>query len=228
MIFLNNIKVFYLTTIFFSIVMLIQGADVASAKNWNLNKSDGQDSIKKPDKTNQVPKKSETKEIEKENKEGFTGTEKPSVGLTMPDWCSMLPTEKDHLYACGIAKSNNLNFARRRALLDAKRQLADIINGRISSIMTEFVGLSNDTQNKEINEKSKMVTQNLIAETGLWGYEQIGSETEVVDRAYRHFVLVRFPIGRASMRLLGKIRNDDVLSGQTKAIQKLKQKYTAE
>ena len=44
-----------------------------------------------------------------------------------------------------------------------------------------------------------MVTQNLIAETGLWGYEQIGSETEVIDRAYRHFILVRFPIGEASM-----------------------------
>ncbi len=223
--FLKNKGILYLIASLFSIGILIQDTDDALAKNWNLNKSDQQENSQKPEKTNQVPRKPETTEIEKENKDGFTATEKPSGGLTMPDWCSVLPTEKDHLYACGVAKSNNLNFARRRALLDAKRQLADIINGRISSLMIEFVASSNDTQNNEINEKSRMVTQNLIAETGLWGYEQIGSETDVVDRAYRHFVLVRFPIGRASMRLLGKIRNDDVLSGQTTAIQKLEKKY---
>ena len=208
--------------------VLIQDIDDAVAKNWNLNKSDEKGNSQKPEKTEQVPKKPTTIEIERENKEGSRAKQKQSVVLTMPDWCSMLPTERDHLYACGIAESNNLNFARRRALLDAKRQLADIINGRISSIMTEFVSLTNDSLNMEINEKSGMVTQNLIAETGLWGYEQIGSETEVIDRTYRHFILVRFPIGEASMRLLGKIRNDDVLSGQTKAIQKLEKKYALE
>ena len=223
--FLKNKGILYLIASLFSIGILIQDTDDALAKNWNLNKSDQQENSQKPDKTEQVPKKPKTKGIEKENKEGSTTQQKQSVVLTMPDWCSMLPTERDHLYACGIAKSNNLNFARRRALLDAKRQLADIINGRISSIMTEFVSSTNDSLNNEITEKSRMVTQNLIAETGLWGYEQIGSETEVIDRAYRHFILVRFPIGEAGMRLLGKIRNDDVLSGQTKAIQKLEKKY---
>ena len=226
--FLKNKRTLYLIASLFSIGILIQDTGDALAKNWNLNKSDEQENSQKPEKTEQVPKKPKTIEIERENKEGSRAKQKQSVVLTMPDWCSMLPTERDHLYACGIAKSNNLNFARRRALLDAKRQIADIINGRISSIMTEFVSLTNDSLNMEINEKSGMVTQNLIAETGLWGYEQIGSETEVVDRAYRHFILVRFPIGEASMRLLSKIRNDDVLSAQTKAIQKLEKKYALE
>ena len=223
--FLKNKGILYLIASLFSVGTLIQDTDDALAKNWNLNKSDQQENSQKPDKTEQVRKKPKTIVIEKENKEGSTTQQKQSVVLTMPDWCSMLPTERDHLYACGIAKSNNLNFARRRALLDAKRQLADIINGRISSIMTEFVSSTNDSLNSEITEKSRMVTQNLIAETGLWGYEQIGSETELIDRAYRHFILVRLPIGEAGMRLLGKIRNDDVLSGQTKAIQKLEKKY---
>ena len=226
--FLKNKRTLYLIACLFSIGILIQDTGDALAKNWNLNKSDEQENSQKPEKTEQVPKKPKTIKIERENKEGSRAKQKQSVVLTMPDWCSMLPTERDHLYACGIAKSNNLNFARRRALLDAKRQLADIINGRISSIMTEFMSLTNDSLNMEINEKSGMVTQNLIAETGLWGYEQIGSETEVVDRAYRHFILVRFPIGEASMRLLSKIRNDDVLSAQTKAIQKLEKKYALE
>ena len=226
--FLKNKRTLYLIACLFSIGILIQDTGDALAKNWNLNKSDEQENSQKPEKTEQVPKKPKTIKIERESKEGSRAKQKQSVVLTMPDWCSMLPTERDHLYACGIAKSNSLNFARRRALLDAKRQLADVINGRISSIMTEFVSLTNDSLNMEINEKSGMVTQNLIAETGLWGYEQIGSETEVVDRAYRHFILVRFPIGEASMRLLSKIRNDDVLSAQTKAIQKLEKKYALE
>ena len=57
----------------------------------------------------------------------------------IPDWCNILPTEIDHVYACGEAKSERLNIARKRAVLDAKRQMADIINGRISSVMREFV-----------------------------------------------------------------------------------------
>ena len=139
----------------------------------------------------------------------------------IPDWCVVLPTEVDHLYACGVAKSDNLNFARRRAVLDAKRQLADTINGRISSIMNDFVTSTGSGTNEIILKHSEVITRNLIEETGLWGYEQIGSETQADNNKFRHYVLMRFPIGRAQMRLLVKIRDDDTLYGQTKAKLKL-------
>ena len=139
----------------------------------------------------------------------------------IPDWCLVLPTEVDHLYACGVAKSDNLNFARRRAVLDAKRQLAGTINGRISSVMNDFVTSTGSGTNETILQHSVVITRNLIEETGLWGYEQIGSDTQTDGNKFRHYVLMRFPIGRAQMRLLAKIRDDDTLYGQTKAKQKL-------
>ena len=139
----------------------------------------------------------------------------------IPDWCMVLPTEIDHIYACGVAKSNNLNFARRRAVLDAKRQLADTINGRISSVMNDFVTSTGSGTNETILQHSEVITRNVIEETGLWGYEQIGSDTQADINKFRHYVLMRFPIGRAQMRLLAKIRGDDTLYGQAKAKQKL-------
>jgi len=139
----------------------------------------------------------------------------------IPDWCVVLPTEVDHLYACGVAKSDNLNFARRRAVLDAKRQLADAINGRISSVMNDFVASTSSGANESIQRRSESITRNVIEETGLWGYEQIGSDTQAENNKFRHYVLMRFPIGRAQMRLLAKIRDDDTLYGQAKAKQKI-------
>jgi len=139
----------------------------------------------------------------------------------IPDWCVVLPTEVDHLYACGVAKSDNLNFARRRAVLDAKRQLADAINGRISSVMNDFVASTSSGANESIQRRSESITRNVIEETGLWGYEQIGSDTQAENNKFRHYVLMRFPIGRAQMRLLAKIRDDDTLYGQSRAKQKI-------
>jgi len=139
----------------------------------------------------------------------------------IPDWCVVLPTEVDHIYACGVAKSDNLNFARRRAVLDAKRQLADAINGRISSVMNDFVASTSSGANESIQRRSESITRNVIEETGLWGYEQIGSDTQAENNKFRHYVLMRFPIGRAQMRLLAKIRDDDTLYGQSKAKQKI-------
>ena len=150
-----------------------------------------------------------------------TAAEVRETKSNIPDWCVVLPTEVDHLYACGVAKSDNLNFARRRAVLDAKRQLADAINGRISSVMNDFVASTSSGANESIQRRSESITRNVIEETGLWGYEQIGSDTQAENNKFRHYVLMRFPIGRAQMRLLAKIRDDDTLYGQAKAKQKI-------
>ena len=107
--FLKNKRTLYLIASLFSIGILIQDIDDALAKNWNLNKNDEKGDSQKPEKTEQAPKKPKTTVIEKENKEGSTAKQKQSVVLTMPDWCSMLPTERDHLYACGIIRCASTN-----------------------------------------------------------------------------------------------------------------------
>ncbi len=86
--FLKNKRTLYLIASLFSIGILIKDTDDSLAKNWNLNKNDGQESSHKTEKTEQVPKKPKAIVIEKENKEGSTTKQKQSVVLTMPDWCA--------------------------------------------------------------------------------------------------------------------------------------------
>ena len=45
----------------------------------------------------------------------------------IPNWCIELPKTNVAIYSCGIGNSSQLNLARNRALLDAKRQLADVV-----------------------------------------------------------------------------------------------------
>ena len=61
------------------------------------------------------------------------------IVLETPDWCLNLPESNIALYRCGVGESINLNMARNRATLDAKRALADQIDSEISSRMEDFL-----------------------------------------------------------------------------------------
>ena len=54
---------------------------------------------------------------------------------SIPKWCLNPPQSDLALSACGSGESSNMNMARNRAILDAKRLLADSIDSEISSRM---------------------------------------------------------------------------------------------
>ena len=141
-----------------------------------------------------------------------TLTPEETIVSNMPDWCLNLPSSEVALYRCGIGESSDLNMARNRAVLDAKRGLADSIDSQISSRMEDFLKATGTGDNEEIRQRSEMVTKNVTVEAQLIGYKETRAETQSVGSKFLHYVLLEYPIGQANQALLTKIKEDEVLS----------------
>ena len=105
------------------------------------------------------------------------------------------------LYRCGIGESSDLNMARNRAVLDAKRGLADSIDSQISSRMEDFLKATGTGDNEEIRQRSEVVTKNVTVEAQLIGYKETKAETQSVGSKFLHYVLLEYPIGQANQAL---------------------------
>ena len=79
----------------------------------------------------------------------------------IPDWCLNVPISDFGLSACGAGESTSMNMARNRAILDAKRQLADSIDSEISSRMEDFLKSTGMSSNEEVKQASEIVTKTL-------------------------------------------------------------------
>jgi len=122
----------------------------------------------------------------------------PEVGnvkaSVIPEWCNNLPENTIFsIYACGTAKSDTLSMARTRAQLDAKRQLADILQNQISTSLTE--------QTKDGKTTTEQDTENYSKELTIRGYQRLKEETISVENGYQHFILMEMDIGVSSMDL---------------------------
>ena len=135
----------------------------------------------------------------------------------LPSWCQSVPSSDLALYACGAGNSGNMNMARTRATLDAKRQLADMIDSQISSRMEDFLKSTGTGTNEQILQQSEIITKNVTIEAQLTGYKQKESETQNIGSKYHHYILLEYPIGKANQALLNKIKQDELLSTQKAA-----------
>lgn len=135
----------------------------------------------------------------------------------IPSWCQSVPSSDLALYACGAGDSGNMNMARTRATLDAKRQLADMIDSQISSRMEDFLKSTGTGTNEQILQQSEIITKNVTIEAQLTGYKQKETETQNIGSKYQHYVLLEYPIGKANQALLNKIKQDELLSTQKAA-----------
>ena len=129
-----------------------------------------------------------------------------------PDWCLNLPQSNLAIYRCGIGESNNLNMARNRATLDAKRALADQIDSEISSRMEDFLQSSGTGATEQIRQRSEVITKNVTVAAKLTGYKEVYSESQSVGTQFIHYVLIGYPIAVANKDLLNQIKEDEVLS----------------
>lgn len=122
----------------------------------------------------------------------------PEVGnvkaSSIPDWCNNLPENTVFsIYACGTAKSDTLSMARTRAQLDAKRQLADIMQNQIATSITEQMTEDSTTVNQDTTSSS----QDMIVR----GYQRLKEETITIENGYQHFILMEMDIGTYSKDL---------------------------
>jgi hypothetical protein len=135
----------------------------------------------------------------------------------MPDWCLNIPSSDNALYACGLGNSSNLNMSRTRATLDAKRQLADMIDSEISSRMEDFLNSVGTGANEQIQQQSEIITKNVTIEAKLTGYKQVQAEAQNIGSKFQVYVLLEYPVGKANQALVNQIRQDEILSTQEAA-----------
>lgn len=135
----------------------------------------------------------------------------------IPDWCLNIPTSDSGLYACGSGNSSNLNMSRTRATLDAKRQLADMIDSEISSRMEDFLNSVGTGSNEQIQQQSEIITKNVTIEAKLTGYKQIQAEAQNIGSKFQVYVLLEYPVGKANQALVNQIKQDEILSTQEAA-----------
>ena len=135
----------------------------------------------------------------------------------MPDWFASPPSDEFSIYQSGTGSSADLQFAWDKAVLSAKRGVADRVNSRISSKLKEFLSESGVAENAKVLYESEHVTTNLITEANLSGYSVTDKKIIPAGSQYRVYVLLQYPLGSANRMLLDQIKKNDVLETQVKA-----------
>lgn len=135
----------------------------------------------------------------------------------IPSWYGNPPNDEFSIYAPGTATSTDLQFALDKAILAAKRSLADRVNSRLSSKMKEFVSESGAGENAQVLNESERVTSNLITEVNLTGYAVTERKMIPSGNQYRAYVLVQYPLGSANRLLVEQVKKNDLLQGRLRA-----------
>ena len=158
----------------FSSIGVVQPADALTfKKDGSVVQKDGT-VVRPPKNTDQKPEENtkSTPLIEKSAKKAL------AVGR-IPDWCNAPPENTVfRISACGTASAINFSMAKNRALLDAKRQLADVVNGAIEFANNTVVSSASDVP--------------------IRGYKRLAEETKTIKGRAYHFVLLQMEIGPAA------------------------------
>ena len=158
----------------FSSIGFVQPTDALTfKKDGSVVQKDGT-VVRPPKNTDQKPEENtkSTPLIEKPAKKAL------AVGR-IPDWCNAPPENTVfRISACGTASAINLSMAKNRALLDAKRQLADVVNGAIEIANNTVVSSASDVP--------------------IRGYKRLAEETKSIKGRAYHFVLLQMEIGPAA------------------------------
>ena len=162
-----------------SLVLLLSSIGFVQPVNALTFKKDG--SVVQKDGTVVQPSKNTDQKPGKNSQP--TSIEKPArqalAAGRIPDWCSAPPENTVfRISACGTANAINLSMAKNRALLDAKRQLADVVNGAIEFANNTVVSSASDVP--------------------IRGYKRLAEETKTIKGRAYHFVLLQMEIGPAA------------------------------
>lgn len=153
---------------------------------------------------------------EQKKQEARADAVKDSVA-DLPSWYVKPPTDEFSLYAPGTSMSSDLQFAEDKAVLGAKRALADRVNSRLSGKMKEFLSESGSGENPQLLAESERVTSNLITEVNLSGYTITEKKFMPVGQQYRAYVLLQYPLGSANRILVDQVNKNSVLQGKLRA-----------
>ena len=160
---------------------------------------------------------------EQQKKEEARGEAVEKTVEELPDWYTKLPTDEFSIYSAGTATSPDLQLAIDKGTLNAKRVLADRINGLISSKLKEFVTEKGQDEDPTIVAEVERVTSNLITEVNVSGYSQADAKVVTQGSKYRAYVLLRYPIGKANDILVDQVKKSRIIEGKLRASKAFKE-----
>lgn len=166
---------------------------------------------------------------ERQKEETRISTVKATVDET-PSWFLNPPREDNAIYAPGTATSSDMQLAMDKAVLSAKRTLADTLSSMLSSKMKQFISESGAGEDATVLSETERVTTNLITETTLAGYSRTQAKVVPQGNQYRAYVLLQYPTGSANKVLMDRVKQERVLESKlrsSKAFQDLEQEIQA-
>jgi len=135
----------------------------------------------------------------------------------LPSWFTTPPTSDTAIYVPGTSISSDLQFAEDKAVLAAKRAMADRVNSRISGKMKEFLSESGTGENNHVLAESERVTSNLITEVNLAGYSITEKKFVPVGSQYRAYVLLQYPLGNTNALRTDQLNQDGLQQSKLRA-----------
>jgi hypothetical protein len=133
----------------------------------------------------------------------------------LPDWYVNPPKDEHSLYAAGTADSSDLGFAFDKAILSAKRSLADRMNGALSSEHKEY--LQENVTGAQPVQMSDRATTNRITDVVLNGYTVVHTKLVPTDTRYRVYVLLQYPLSNAGPEPNKQVARDSMQDTKLKA-----------
>jgi len=140
-----------------------------------------------------------------------------STVVESPKWYTQPPVDATAIFATGTANSSDLQMSMDRAVLAAKRELANQLNARLSSKMKEFVSEVGGANDAQLNREVEIATQNVVTDVNLAGFKREDSRIISQGSQYRAYVLLRYPLGDANRILLNQVKKNAQIESKVRA-----------
>ena len=119
----------------------------------------------------------------------------------LPDWFVDLPEEDNAIHSVGSGTSPDLQLAIDKSVLNAKRTLADRIEGKLSSQVKEYITETGKGMAPPTISDTERVTNNIMREVNVAGYSVKEMEIKPHQTFFRVYVLLMYRTGEANQLL---------------------------
>jgi hypothetical protein len=147
---------------------------------------------------------------EEDQQKAVVKTVEQSLSVT-PDWYKKNPVDVNSLYAKATATSNIRQFAVDKAKLLARKDLAETLGNRVSSIISDYIRESGGAVNDEVSQSVKSVGQSVTLDQNLAGYVLENDHVEAEGKEFRAYVMLRYPIGEVNKVVASQVKKNAVL-----------------
>ena len=116
----------------------------------------------------------------------------------LPSWFTDIPQENNAIFSVGSGTSPNLQLAMDKSILNAKRILADRIEGRLSSQVKEYITETGNQMAPPALTDTERVTKNIMREVNVAGYSVKEMEITPHKTFFRVYTMLIYPVGEAN------------------------------